>query len=235
MSLEWWSWSTGDALWLCTLEQTRQMESTVISSVNTSVAELGWNVLIPPIQSANGADYPHNYSGLGIKTRWTRSNDLTWQQLSTEAGWRSLSVLSLARRLNWPDWWCKSWSLCAADWRQKHVCAAAVEPASMQRDQRKGNTVVHMMAKTSVSLTSLETGNCCTVQQRSVDWKVSPQTHSQLFLSAACWDLQHVSPKWTGTICTEGIVPLEQAVGYGGKGDPTGLSHHESLITQTDV
>lgn len=55
-----------------------------LSLINTSASEFGWNVLIPPVQSANEeADYPHNHSGLWIDATCTRSNDLTWRQLST--------------------------------------------------------------------------------------------------------------------------------------------------------
>lgn len=66
----------------------------------------------------------------------------------------------------------------------------------------------------------------CTVQQCSVDWKASPQIHSQLFLSAVCKDLQSVCSRWNGNICIDGLVPLEQTVGEAGGGGPNALSHH---------
>lgn len=183
------------------------------------MVEFGWNVLIPPAQSANEeADYPHNLSGLRIETTCTSSNDLTWRQLSTEAGVGSLLVLSRVWSFNWPDLCCKSWA------EDKNMCFLLLLSLHAATPVKGKNSCAHFgknqafywwngCVEVKISLAYLETVNSCTTQQGSVDWKVSPQTHSQLFLSAVCQDHQ-----WTGTICIDGLVPLEQTVGRGGWG-----------------
>lgn len=139
---------------------------------------------------------------LWIETTCTRLNDLTWWQLLTEAGFRSVSVLRLVWGFNWPDSCCTSWTSSFLKTKTRVCCWCWV---CMQQDQRKGNTVVHILAKNQHSTNRwnncaevrirsapLEKVNSCTAQQCSLDWKVS-RRH---ILSCFCQQFAKISSRF---------------------------------------